>query len=163
MKRVRKLAIGVVSAISVCALSAASGSAGDPDLSVSMLLAGKIDDKGFMEAGYKGLLAIHDQLGAEISYIDDVKPEPELLADALRKLASEGPDLVIAHGGQNNKAAETVAAEFPDVKFVVVQGGVTGPNLSSYEVLQEEVLGLPAPRPAFSRKPTLSDIFPAFV
>ena len=31
-----------------------------------------------------------------------------------------------------------MAAEFPDLKFVVVQGAVTGPNLSSYEVLQEE-------------------------
>ncbi|WP_323764168.1 BMP family protein [Marinovum sp.] len=123
-----------------CALLATSGVAfaDDDKLQVSMLLAGQIDDKGFMEAGYNGLIAIRDQLGAEIDYIDGVAPKPDLLADALRELAAKGPDMVIAHGGQNNAAAETVAAEFPDVKFVVVQGGVTGPNLSSYEVLQEE-------------------------
>lgn len=112
--------------------------ADEKQLSVSMLLAGQIDDKGFMEAGYNGLVAIREQLGAKTSYIDGVEPKPELLAEALRKLAAEKPDLVIAHGGQNNQAAETVAAEFPDVNFVVVQGAVTGPNLSSYEVLQEE-------------------------
>ena len=46
--------------------------------------------------------------------------------------------MIIAHGGQNNDAAKTVAAEFPDIAFVVTQGNVTGPNLASYEVLQEE-------------------------
>ncbi|WP_347309599.1 BMP family ABC transporter substrate-binding protein [Defluviimonas sp. SAOS-178_SWC] len=59
-----------------------------------------------------------------------------ILATAL--LAAAGPDLVIAHGGQNSSAMEEVAPEFPDIKFVVVQGGVTGPNLSSYKVMQEE-------------------------
>ncbi|MFD2738924.1 BMP family protein [Sulfitobacter aestuarii] len=112
--------------------------AADDPLRVSMLLAGQIDDKGFMEAGYNGLMAIEEQLGAEVSYIDGVAPEPDQLAVALRKLAAEGPDMVIAHGGQNNAAAEIVAAEFPEVKFTVVQGAVTGPNLASYEVLQEE-------------------------
>jgi len=115
-----------------------TSSLADSDLSISMLLAGQIDDKGFMEAGYNGLMAIQDELGATVSYIDNVAPEPDLLAEALRKLAKDGPDMVIAHGGQNNAAAELVAAEFPEVKFVVVQGGVTGPNLSSYEVLQEQ-------------------------
>lgn len=125
-------------AVGVAAVLPVAGYADQDKLSVSMLLAGQIDDKGFMEAGYNGLIAIRDQLGAEIDYIDGIKPEPELLADALRDLAARGPDMVIAHGGQNNGAAEIVAAEFPDVKFVVVQGAVTGANLSSYEVLQEE-------------------------
>lgn len=54
---------------------------------------------------------------------------------------------MIAHGGQDSDAAQIVAAELRDVQFVVVQGGVTGPNLSSYEVLQEEsawLVGAPA-------------------
>jgi basic membrane protein A len=107
-------------------------------LRVAMLIPGKIDDGGFMEAGYNGLLSIEQELGAEISYVDQVQPEPELLAAALRELAQQNPDLVIAHGGQNSKAAEEVAKEFPNVRFVVVQGNVTGDNLSSYEILQEQ-------------------------
>jgi basic membrane protein A len=103
-----------------------------------MLIPGQIDDGGFMEAGYNGLVAIRDQLGAETSYIDGVKPEPEALAAALRELAQAGPDMVIAHGGQTSAAVETVAPEFPDVRFTVVQGAVTGPNIASYEVLQED-------------------------
>jgi basic membrane protein A len=103
-----------------------------------MLLPGQIDDNGFMEAGYNGLLRIEDEFGAKIEYMDGIQPVREDLEAALRKLAEQSPDMVIAHGGQNNEATATVAAEFPDVRFVVVQGNVTGPNLSSYEVLQEE-------------------------
>ncbi len=126
-------------AIFALAMSCATTAwAADDGLSVAMLLPGNIEDNGFMEAGYNGLLKIQDEFDAKISYVDKIKPQPELLAEALRSLAKTGPDMVIAHGGQNNAAAEQVAAEFPDIAFVVVQGNVTGPNLSSYEVLQEE-------------------------
>jgi basic membrane protein A len=110
----------------------------DPPLRVSMFLPGKIDDGGFMEAGYRGLLMARDQLDAEISYIDQTKPEFELQVAALRRLAAAKPDLVIAHGGQNSQSTAQVAAEFPELRFVVVQGNVTGDNLASYEVLQEQ-------------------------
>lgn len=82
-------------------------------LHVAALLAGRIDDAGFMEAGYVGLTRARDELGLAISYTDSVPPERELLAEALRKLARSGAVLVIAHGGQNNEAAAAVAAEIP--------------------------------------------------
>lgn len=105
---------------------------------VAALFAGEIDDSGFMEAGYHGLVAARDKIGVGIWWRDNVKPERDLLAAALRELAAAGPTLVIAHGGQNNEAARSVSAEFPQVKFVVTQGNVAGPNLASYEVLQED-------------------------
>lgn len=67
-----------------------------------------------------------------------MQPQLELLTDALRQLAAEEPDLIIAHGGQNSEATALVAPEFPDIKFIVVQGNAIGSNLSSYEVLQEQ-------------------------
>ena len=119
-------------------LSGSAAIADDSNLNIAMLLPGNIADNGFMEAGYNGLLQIEEKFGAEIIYIDQIKPERPALEQALRELAQKKPSMVIAHGGQNNEAAQTVAAEFRDIPFVVVQGGVTGPNLSSYEVLQEE-------------------------
>lgn len=108
------------------------------ELKVGVLIPGKIDDGGFMQAGYDGAMRIKDELKLETHFIDNVKPELEPLSQALRKLAAGKPDMIIAHGGQNGKAVQAVAPEFPDIKFVVVQGGVTGPNISSYEVLQEQ-------------------------
>lgn len=107
-------------------------------LKVSMLIPGSIDDGGFMEAGYQGLLKIREDLGATGHYLDKIKPNMEDLSAALIRLAKNGPDMIIAHGGQCSQAAEAVAKDYPDIEFVVVQGHVTGDNLSSYEVLQEE-------------------------
>lgn len=107
-------------------------------LSVGALFAGRIDDHGFMESGWRGLERARTELGAATRYIDGVAPRKELLEKALTELVSSGVDLVIAHGGQNNEACAEVAAQFPRVKFAVTQGAVTGVNLASYEVLQEE-------------------------
>ena len=105
---------------------------------VAGLFAGRIDDRGFMQAGYEGLVQARDSLAVEIAFTQGIQPQKDLLAAALRDLAQKGPAIVIAHGGQNNEAAKLVAAEFPDVNFAVTQGNATGANLASYEVLQEQ-------------------------
>lgn len=104
---------------------------------IAALFSGKIDDNGFMQAGYEGLIRAGQKFGVATQFMADVPPQPEKLMDGLRALAAQKPALIIAHGGQNNAAAKTVAAEFPDLSFAVTQGGVTGPNLAGYEVLQE--------------------------
>lgn len=114
------------------------GFAADAPLSVGALFAGKIDDRGFMEAGYRGLERARTEFGVQTRYIDNILPQKDKLAAALRELAGSGANLVVAHGGQNNEAAALVASEFPDVRFVVTQGAVTATNLSSYDVLQEQ-------------------------
>ena len=91
-----------------------------------------------MESGYRGLLKARDAFDLEILYTDSVQPEREKLLSALRALARSDTGLVIAHGGQNNEAAKIVAAEFPGIQFAVTQGAVRGPNLASYELLQEQ-------------------------
>lgn len=104
---------------------------------VSALFAGKIDDGGFMQAGYEGLMAAQKAAGVETAFTQGIVPKKELLIEALRALAATGPAGVIAHGGQNNEATRAVASEFPNIRFAVTQGNVTGPNLASYEVMQE--------------------------
>jgi basic membrane protein A len=105
---------------------------------IAALFAGSTTDRGFMQAGFQGLRTAAETAGASFTFKEGVKPEKDLLVDALRELARTRPDLVVAHGGQNNAAAQIVAAEFPDILFAVTQGNVTGANLASYEVLQEE-------------------------
>ena len=112
--------------------------AADKALAVAALFAGRIDDRGFMEAGFRGLERARTELGAQVVHVDGVAPQKELLAAVLARLAESGADLVVAHGGQNNEAAQEVASRFPQIKFVVTQGAVTGSNLASYDVLQEE-------------------------
>lgn len=107
-------------------------------LRVGALFAGQVNDRGFMEAGWRGLERARTELGVTTTYIDNIQPRKELLAAALIRLAEAGPDLVVAHGGQNNEACAEVAARFPSVRFVVTQGAVMSANMASYDVLQEE-------------------------
>ena len=132
----------VLASASLCATPLLVACAARPQLakpvSVGALFAGRVDDKGFMESGWRGLERARTELGAQTSFIDKVEPKKELLVAALTRLAQAGPDMVVAHGGQNNEACAEVAALFPRVKFVVTQGAVTAANLASYDVLQEE-------------------------
>ena len=112
---------------------------GGPDRNaVGALFAGRLDDGGFMESGYRGLTRAKAEFGLHTTLIDHVPPDPQRLAEALRQLARSGAGLIIAHGGQNDAAAHAVAAEFPNLLFVVTQGSVCEANLSSYEVRQEQ-------------------------
>ena len=128
----RRLALTLIGAAASCPRLAAA----EP-VRIAALFAGRIDDGGFMQAGFGGLKLAEERLGAKISYVQGIATQLDPLANALRELASANHDLVIAHGGQNNEAAKLVAAERPDMRFVVTQGNVMGPNLASYEVLQE--------------------------
>lgn len=116
----------------------AAPTTGGARLRVGALFAGNVRDQGFMEAGWRGLQRAQQDFGAQTRFIDGVAPQRPLLVQALETLAADKPDLVIAHGGQNNEACAEVAARHPDVRFVVTQGAVRGANLASYDVLQEE-------------------------
>ncbi len=105
---------------------------------VGLLLPGRRDDGGFMQAGYSGFEAATSALRVESTVVDGVRPQKDDLVAGLRKLVEGGATIVAAHGGQCNEAAKIVAADNPAIQFLVIQGGVEGANLTSYEVLQEE-------------------------
>ncbi|QTL01583.1 BMP family protein [Aquabacter sp. L1I39] len=103
-----------------------------------LLLPGRRDDGGFMQAGFAGFESATREMKAQTVIIDGVRPQKDELVAALRQIAAQGPSVIAAHGGQCNEAARIVAAEQPQIQFLVIQGGVEGPNLTSYEVLQEQ-------------------------
>jgi basic membrane protein A len=109
-------------------------------LKVSILISGDITDNGFSEAGYKGYLKIRDLLPVEVKCVFNLAGtiDQAVLTEELRKLAQEGPDLIIGHGGQFDVPAQTIEKEFPDIKFTVIQGNTTGKNISNYVVKQED-------------------------
>lgn len=107
---------------------------------ISILLPGYARDNGFMEAGYRGYLQIAEEVTANVKCMSDVSAtsETEAITEALRKLAKENPQLIIAHGGQCNGPVTAVSREFPQIKFAVIQGNVKSANISSYKVDQEQ-------------------------
>jgi len=106
---------------------------------IAAMFPGRIDDGGFFEAGYRGLMRVPEAVkGMQVSYVDRIPPEGEAMKDALRKLAATDAKMVIAFGGEASAAAQRVAWEFPEQRFTVIQGSLVRPNLAVYEVRQEQ-------------------------
>lgn len=101
------------------------------DFSVAILLPQTIDDGSWSQAGYAGLEQIQQELGARISYVENIDFMDEAaVVEEYRKLAEAGYQFIIGHGSQHLTlpAAETVATEFPRTQFAVVAGQGPGNN-----------------------------------
>jgi basic membrane protein A len=107
-------------------------------MTVACVFTGSTIDSGFTEAGLRGLQRARDAFGVDVWQSEGTRPETARMIDSLREVIARRPALVVAHGGQFNEAAQAVATEHPDIRFAVTQGSVTGPNLASYDVLQEQ-------------------------
>lgn len=94
-------------------------------------------DKGFNAAAHKGITRAVTAFGITADVTEasgDAGHEP-----LLREFAKKGYDLVIGLGGARAAAIKKVAAEFPRVKFAIVDAEVKAPNVRS--ILFEEQEG----------------------
>jgi basic membrane protein A len=114
------------------------GDAAEPK-KVGMALAGPRNDGGFNQANFEGLQAAEKELGVKGTVVENVTPgQPRL--EALKNLAVTN-DLVIGVGAEFAAAGVAVAPQFPDKRFVVVNGQLSdATNLSVYYVRE----GVPA-------------------
>jgi basic membrane protein A len=99
-------------------------------LKVAMVCSGSVNDGGWNASGYAGLLAIEEKYGAEVSYSEQVTADE--IPTVLRTYGREGYDIIIAHSSEYDEQMSRVSKEFPNTKFVCVNGFSTGDNL--YEV-----------------------------
>ncbi|MCC6147048.1 MAG: BMP family protein [Anaerolineaceae bacterium] len=95
---------------------------------VGLLTTGPVNDKGYNQQGYEGLQRIKNELGAEISNVE-LEDNPSLYEKAIRDYASQGYDLIMAHGKQFQDAANTVAPDFPDTIISVTSSSVAKDNV----------------------------------
>ena len=108
----------------------------DGGFKVALLNPGPISDAGWNASAYEGLLAIRDQLGAEISQVETKTP-PEF-EQAFRDYARRGFRLVIGHGFEFQDAAARVAPDFPDTVFITTSGNTVRPNVAPIVFRLEE-------------------------
>ena len=71
---------------------------------ISVMLPGFARDNGFMEAGYRGYTRIANEVTTNVKCVSEISATSnrEVLTEELRKIAQEGPKLIIAHGGCNH-------------------------------------------------------------
>jgi len=105
---------------------------------IAAMFPGRIDDGGFVEAGYRGLVRAGSEVGIPVQHVDGVPAEREPMLAALRKMAASDATLVIGFGAVTSESIQRVAWEFPEQRFVAIQGTLTRPNLAVYAVRPEQ-------------------------
>lgn len=101
-----------------------------------VLSTGGLGDKSFNDAAYRGLEQAQKDLGIEFKYVEPASPAED--EEFLREYAEAGYDLIIATGFQMTESARTVAADYPDVKFLMIDDVIDLPNVKSMVFKEEE-------------------------
>jgi basic membrane protein A len=135
MNRQRRSTIVTVGVLIVGLVVAACGGAGGASPSpsaaakkVAVLFPGLVDDQSWNQAGYEGLKKAEAE-GVTIAYTEKVTQDQQV--EVFRNYAQQGYNVVVGHGGEYMDAALQVAAEFPDIQFVVTNGNKSAANVTS--------------------------------
>lgn len=102
--------------------------------SAALLMAGPISDMNWNAGAYDGLLAIENNYGTDVSFVESISQSD--MEDVFRTYATEGYELVFGHGAQFNDACLQAAADFPDTQFVMVNGTTVQDNLITISINQ---------------------------
>jgi len=109
---------------------------------VAVVMPSAINDLAFSQSMYDGLLRVQEEMGAdafEFVYSDGMFVVDDAAA-ALRDYASQGFDLVIAHGSQYGSSVQEIAPDFPEVSFAwgTTVDTFDQPNIFAYEAASQE-------------------------
>ena len=141
-KLVLFLVVALALVLSACAPAAGGGGA-TGKFRVAVILPSGINDYAFSQSMYDGLVAIQEEMGGadnfEFVYSENMFVVDDAAA-AIRDYASQGFNLVIAHGSQYGSSLQEIAPDFPDVSFA---WGTTvdtfgQPNIFAYEAASDE-------------------------
>jgi basic membrane protein A len=110
---------------------------------IAVVMPSAITDMAFSQSMYNALVAVQTEMGGatalEIKYSENMFKVPDA-ATAIRDYATQGFDVVIAHGSQYGTSVEEIAKDFPTVTFAwgtdVNTFGM--PNVYAYTAAAEE-------------------------
>ena len=112
------LIVLLVLSLLVCAFAAEAKDA--KDAKIVLLLPGEINDQGWNASNYAGVVKCNEELGTQMEYIEAVQPAD--FESTFREYAERGYDIIMAAGSQFDEAAASVADQYPDTMFMLVNG-----------------------------------------
>jgi basic membrane lipoprotein Med (substrate-binding protein (PBP1-ABC) superfamily) len=132
----------VVLLTSACGGSVGGGTSAKP-IRVAVVMPSATTDMAFSQSMFSALKAVQQEMGGEkamvIQYSENMFKVPDAAA-AIRDYASQGFDIVIAHGSQYGSSVEEIAKDFPKTIFAwgtdVNTFGL--PNVYAYTAAAEE-------------------------
>ena len=112
---------------------------GDGGYKVALIIENTIDDKGWCQSMYEGLVGAQEQLPGAFTFEYSEKMTTVDSESIARQYIADGFDLIIAHGAQYKNMVTDLAAEFPDVSFAFgTSSDIVGDNVFTYMPESEE-------------------------
>lgn len=106
-------------------------------LNVAMILgSGGLGDRSFNDSAYRGLLEAQKRFNIRFETVNFANRESNL--DALRLFAHNSYHLVIGIGFENQENMVTVAREFPQTRFALIDVEAAGDNIASIVYREHE-------------------------
>lgn len=136
----------------ITVFAATSASAADPKFAVIYDAGGKFD-KSFNQSASEGAERFKKE--TKINYIEVQVGSETQTEQVLRNLARKKVDLIAAIGFAQGQAVQNVAKEFPNTKFVLIDGVAAGDNVSSVLFKEQEgsyLVGIAAAMASKSKK-----------
>ncbi len=109
------------------------------NLRVALLLDGPVNDGGWNQGAYDGLVAVGETYGADTAYTESV-PRADM-ETVFSDYAARGYNIVMAHGFEFSDAAVAAAAKYPETIFIVTHGknGMSGGNVATIQYEEEQI------------------------
>lgn len=129
----------LVLALSVLLLTGAA--AWSAPIKIGFVVPSTRDDLAWSQAMYEGIVAVQKEMGEdklELS-ISERLGNPVDAAAAIRQYATQGCDIIIAHGAQYQSLLNDIAPDFPKTTFAYGTGYATKfPNIFAYDPHAQE-------------------------
>jgi basic membrane protein A len=138
--------------IAALCVAGSAAAAGAPKLGIVYDAGGKFD-KSFNQSASEGAVRFKKETG--INVFEAQASSDTQAEQVLRGLARKKLDLIISIGFSQTQAVQKVAAEFPGVHFVLVDGNAQGKNVNSVLFKEQEgsyLVGVAAAMASKSKK-----------
>lgn len=114
--------------------ASSAGSASDKkEFKIALIVPGTVNDQDWSQLAYDAVKSVADDLGATLNYSEKVASSD--YDQILRGYASQGYNVVFAHGNEFSDAAKIVAADFPETQFIITSGAESAkPNFNGFQV-----------------------------
>ncbi len=128
--------------LAACGTGGLGGGGEEGPFRVAVVMPSAINDLAFSQSMYDALVKIQQERGEEnfeFVYSDGMFVVDDAAA-AIRDYASQGYDLIIAHGSQYGAPLQEIAPDFPETSFAWGTAGDTFgiPNVFAYEALSQQ-------------------------
>ncbi|MDA3938155.1 MAG: BMP family protein [Spirochaetia bacterium] len=142
MRKILTIMIVLLILMSSVAFAAGSKEAVDDGvIKIALVIPSTIDDMAWSQAMYNGIIAVQKEMGEDKVKVDisEMLWNAVDAGSAIMQYASEGYNLVIAHGAQYQSLLNDIAPDFPETTFAYGTGYSTDhPNIFAYDPFAQE-------------------------